>query len=204
MIEAFKDPGLRRATPLRIEGDVIYGHFCAWGTEHTGRPGVTPPRGAPYRFFHLSGYDHDGKDIDVGKITLHTTHAPIRAGSEQAIAHYENTGSVAAYVRAGDDSFGGWFCGRLAKGLAEEDVEALRGSTPSGDWRAYNGRRELIGILAVNIPGFPIERPRALLASGKNEPLALVASGLVLPDEDVRMKLAARVARSRLAARLKR
>jgi hypothetical protein len=202
MIEAFKNPGFSRPTPLRIDGDTISGHFCAWGTPHLAMPNVTPPRSqSGYRYFHLSGYQlDDGSEIDVGKITLHTTHAGLRVSSEQAVAHYENTGTVAAYVRAGDDEHGGWFCGRLAKNLDDATVEALRAATPSGDWRGYQGRRELIGILAVNVPGFPIERERALVAAG-NESLALVASGLVVNDPRDQLRL--RVARKALKRRLK-
>lgn len=199
MIEPFKDPQLAQLTPLTIRGDVIYGHFCKWGQSHMAAAGVTPPRTGDGRYFHLSGYDWNGTELDVGKITLHTHHAPIRATSQAAVDHYEHTGCVAAYVRAGDDAHGGWFCGRVATGLDDADLEALRGATPSGDWRPYNGKRELIGMLAVNVPGFPIERERVLLASGsEREPLALVASGLVLneagaPDQRVA------AARARLA-----
>lgn len=204
MIEPFKDPQLERATPLRIEGDTIYGHYCVWGTPHLALPGVTPPRGGDHRYFHLSGYDWEGQDIDVGKITFHTTHADIRAGSQAAIDHYENTGSVAAYVRAGDDAYGGWFCGRVRTGLSDEDREALRAATPSGDWRGYNGKRELIGILAVNVPGFPIERERALIAAAGRDTLALVASGLVVNESGPGERLRLHMARKQLARRLKR
>jgi len=205
MIEPFKDPGLSRPTPLRIEGDVIYGHFAAWGTQHLARPGITPPRTGEGRYFHLSGYEHNGVEIDVGKITLHTTHAPVQGiTSEQAIAHYEHTGTVAAYVRAGDDAHGAWFCGKVAKGLDEETLEALRAATPSGDWRGYNGRRELIGILAVNVPGFPIERERVLVAAAGSDHLALVASGLVVNEAGPGERLRLHMARKALARRAKR
>lgn len=204
MIEPFKSPGLTRPTPLTIQGDTVYGHFCAWGTPHLAASHITPPRSASdYRYFHLSGYQWDGQDIDVGKITLHTTHADIRKGGPAAVDHYENTGSVAAYVRAGEDEHGGWFCGKLAKGLDDADVEALRGSTPSGDWRGYNGHRELIGILAVNVPGFPIERERALVAAAGTDSLALVASGLVLNETTAGERLRLHMARKELKRRMK-
>lgn len=204
MIEPFKDPGLDRPTPLTVLRDgTIFGHFCAWGTPHMARGSITPPRSpSGYRYFHLSGYDWNGVDLDVGKITLHTTHADIRAGGQAAIDHYENTGSVAAYVRAGEDRHGGWFCGRVAKGLSDADLEALRGATPSGDWRGYNGARELIGILAVNVPGFPVERERVLVASGEDR-LALVASGLVVNDRSPGDRLRLHFARKALARRRK-
>jgi hypothetical protein len=196
MIEPFKNPGLDRPTPLRIDGDTVYGHACDWNRLHTGVPGVraSDVRGdGEYRYFHLGGYQWQGKDIDVGAITLHTVHADIRLPGDDARAHYENTGAVAAYVRAGNDEHGLWFCGKLAKGLCEADVEALRGSKISGDWRGYQGKRELIGLLAVNVPGFPVERERVLVAGAS---LALVASGIVPRD--------ARSSRARLSAALMR
>jgi hypothetical protein len=200
-ITAFKNPNLEGPTPLTIDGDVVYGHYAAWGTEHIGAAGVTPPRGGTHRYFHLGAYDLDGKEIDVGCITMRTGHAGLRLAADDARKHYEDTGTVAAYVRAGDDEHGGWFCGRLAKNLDDARIEELRGAKVSGDWRGINGRRELIGILAVCTPGFPIPRPRALIAAGQREPLALVACGIVRGD-DARLRLRARLARGRLRARL--
>lgn len=206
MIEPFKNPGLAQPTPIRFDGDTVYGHAAAWGTDHLGIPGVTPPRGTDglYRYFHLGGYEWQGQDIDVGAITLHTTHAGIRLSGDEAVKHYEDTGSVAAYVRAGDDASGIWFCGRLAKGISDEDREALLGAKISGDWRGYNGRRELIGMLAVNVPGFSVPRERALLAAAGSDHLALIASGIVFgSDPDPRVALRTRVARRKLAARIR-
>lgn len=204
MVEAFKDPHLSKPTPLRIEGDVVYGHFCTWDTVHTARPSVrareTRGDGA-YRYFHLGGYQWQGHDIDVGSLTLRTIHADIRMNGEQAIRHYEDTGAVAAYVRAGDDEHGGWFCGKLRTGVTEEEIEQLRGASVSGDWRGYNGRRELIGMLAVNTPGFPIPRERVLVAGAS---LALVASGIVPQDYDPRERLKIHTLRRRLATLAKR
>lgn len=194
--EPFKDPGLTKPTPLRIDGDVVWGHFCCWETMHTGarvRAAETRTDGA-YRYFHLGGYKWQGKDIDVGSLTLRTVHADIRLNGPDAIRHYEDTGAVAAYVRAGDDAHGGWFCGRLRKGISEEDIEALRGAKVSGDWRGYQGRRELIGMLAVNTPGFPVQRERVLVAGG----LSLVASGVVEQDYDPRSRLKRHVLARRL------
>lgn len=201
MIEPFKNPQLAAPTPIRIEGDVVYGHACEWARMHTA-VGVKPPRESDpeYRYFHLGGYEWQGQDVDVGCITLHTTHAGLGMTGQEAIKHYEDTGSVCAYVRAGNDAHGIWYCGKLRKGITEEDIEALRGAKISGDWRGYNGRRELIGMLACNVPGYPIERERVLVAGGS---LALVASGIV-PLPSVRDRLRIRVARSRLAARARR
>jgi hypothetical protein len=61
--------------------------------------------------------------------------------------------------------------------VSRERVRELRGAALSGDWRSISGALELLGLLAVNVPGFPV--PRALAASGDDgQPLALVAAGI--------------------------
>lgn len=58
----------------------------------------------------------------------------------------------------------------------------------SGDWRKIGSSLELVGILAVNTPGFPVPRARAGLVAGAQ--VSLIASGLCgcenedLADED--------------------
>lgn len=206
-MRAFDDPRLDAPTPLTINGDLVYGHVADWAGTHIGRSGVKPPRNhSGYRYFHLGAYDHDGVEIDVGKITMDTTHEHnLRASAEAAQQHYDNTGSVAAYIRVGEDAHGIWFSGKLAKRLDEGAIEVLRGASVSGDWRPINGRAEMIGVLACNIAGFPIPRSHALLAAGHSEALALVACGIVPRDAaaDARLRLRARVARDRLVRRLR-
>lgn len=206
MRKPFTDPGLTEPTPLCIDGDVIYGHVADWQAEHIGARGVHAPRNhSGYRYFHLGAYQLGGREIDCGTITMDTVHERnLRSSVEVTRQHYENTGKVAAYVRVGEDEHGIWCSGKLALGLDARDREALRGAKLSGDWRPINGRLELIGVLAVCIPGFPIPRPRALIASGQREPLALVAAGIVLGDDesDARLRLRARLARRKLRERL--
>ena len=42
----------------------------------------------------------------------------------------------------------------LRPGLSDEQVRTLRASPLSGDWRYIDGQLELVGALAVNLPGF--------------------------------------------------
>lgn len=114
--------------------------------------------------------------MPVGQVTLGTGHAPIYASAQAAAAHYDNTGTAVADVRAGSDVYGIWVAGALRPGVTDTQVRALRGAALSGDWRRINGPLRLVGLLAVNVPGFPIPRAAALVASGG--PVSLVAANV--------------------------
>ncbi len=51
----------------------------------------------------------------------------------------------------------------------------------SGDWRRIGGALRLVGLLGVNVPGFPVPKMRARVASGaageEKTVKALVAAG---------------------------
>jgi len=169
--EWFEDPKLEQLTALTVTEDGrVFGHMAPWDGCHTGFPGtcVPPPRSpSNYAGFHLGELaTADGGKVAVGTLTMDTGHAGHRLSAEKAIAHYDNTGTAAAYVRAGEDQFGIWVAGTLSARLSAADAQALMASKPSGDWReVFRGKgRDLIGALQVNVPGFPV--PRALTASG--------------------------------------
>lgn len=173
----FKDPGLTRATPLTITDDgKVFGHVAAWATSHIGMGrGVKPPRSASqYAYFRTGELRTDEGDIQVGQLTLAGGHASLQASAEEAIKHYDDTNSAVADVVAGEDQFGIWVAGALRPDVTPSQIRAFRASSPSGDWRPINGRLELVGVLAVNVPGFPVAR--AITASG-GVPGALVAAG---------------------------
>jgi hypothetical protein len=98
----------------------------------------------------------------------------------KALAHYDDTGTVVAHVRVGEDQHGIWFAGAIASYATEEQVDKLRAAKVSGDWRGYRGNLELIAALGVNAPGFPIVRPA--LAASAGERTSLVAAGLIHKD----------------------
>lgn len=184
----FADPLLTEPTPLTVTDDGrVYGHAALWDTCHTGIPAVctTPPRSqSGYAYFLLKEVECEGGErIGCGTITLDTGHADLSLGRVAATAHYDNTGTAVADVTVGEDEHGIWFAGALRPDVAASAVRTLRGAVPSGDWRAVNGDRELVAILAVNVPGFPVPRaPRALLAAadGAMRVLSVVAAGLPL------------------------
>lgn len=165
--EAFRDPQLDGPTPVTIEGDRIFGHLATWGVCHIGIQDkcVTAPHSSTsYGYYRTGVVNTDEGRIPVGQITMSTGHASIKANAKDAVAHYDNTGSVVADVAAGEDAYGIWVAGILRPGLPDEVVEALAAAALSGDWRRTASGLELVAALAVNVPGFPIPRT-ALVAS---------------------------------------
>lgn len=176
--EWFADPQLTEPTPLTVTEDGrVYGHIAAWGTCHTGIGDgcVLAPRSrTDYGYFTTGAVlTADGRQIPVGRITVGTGHASTSLGLRPAVEHYDTTGWAGAYVSAGEDTHGIWVAGMAAPGATRDHLAQLRAHPPSGDWRQVGGSLELVGILAVNVPGFPI--PRARVAAGVPE--SLVAAG---------------------------
>jgi hypothetical protein len=174
-IEAFVDPEFSGPTALTVTKDGrVFGHLALFNTCHIGFPGtcVKPPKGSKYQYFHTGQIETaEGDFVDVGHLTFKTGHAPMQANPKMAAEHYDNTGTVAADVRAGEDKYGIWVVGALRSHLSDEDIRAFRAAPLSGDWRRISGKLELVGALAVNVPGFPVPRARAMVASGQTETL---------------------------------
>lgn len=187
----FENPKLDGPTPFTVTADGrVFGHAAVWGTCHTGFAGrcVQPPRSeSGYRYFHLGEVEtEEGKPVHVGKITIDTGHAPLTASREATARHYDHTGAVTADVVAGEDEHGIWVSGALRPDVPAEKVRALKAATLSGDWRSVDGKLELIGMLAVNVPGFPV--PRAMAAAAMTETdvetKSLVAAGVYRVSEE--------------------
>ena len=182
----FKDPALAGPTALVVEDDGrVYGHIAAWGTCHIGQIGkcVEPPTSpSNYAYFRTGALrTAEGTSVAVGHLTMGTGHAGPRDSANAAAEHYDNTGTVFADVAAGEDAYGIWVAGSLRPGITPEQVRVARSAPISGDWRTIRGSLELVGALAVNVPGFPVPRPQGLLASG--EVKSLQASGVVAHDD---------------------
>lgn len=184
--EWFADPQLEAPTPLTITpAGRVFGHVAAWGTCHVGMPGrcVEPPTSATgYSQFLLGEVETaEGDRVPVGNLTLDTGHAPMTASRSDARRHYDDTGTAVADVSAGEDEFGIWIAGALRPSVTPDQVRALMAAKPSGDWRDYNGNLEMVGVLAVNVPGFPVPRTRVASAgAGPARGLAMVAAGMLV------------------------
>lgn len=193
-LEWFTDPGLTEPTPLQIDLETgrIFGHIATWGTCHIGvsKRCTPPPRSKQdYALFAtgaLRALDDAGdvRTVAVGHLTMNTGHASLSASVDATLAHYDNTGTVAADLAAGEDAHGIWVAGKVRPELSEKDQHALLAAPASGDWRPDGqGGLEMVGVLAVNVAGYPV--PRARVAAGAPEQtLALVAAGATRPASD--------------------
>jgi len=130
-----------------------------------------------YAQFHLGHIiTQEGERVAIGKITFDTDHAPLTSDVVAASRHYDNTGSVGAYVRAVNGRLGPWFSGVLKPDLSPEALVSLRANPLSGDWRSLNGNLEMVAALAVPVPGFPIPQ-LALSAAIEGGVQALILPG---------------------------
>jgi 2'-5' RNA ligase len=176
----FSDPKLSLPTPITITDEGrIYGHAAQWGTCHIGQEGtcIQPPREDDHPYYRTGEVVCEGGErMAVGQITVGTGHAPLNLGASPAAEHYDNTGAAVADVAVGNDAHGIWVAGAVRPGADPLKVYELQAAGQvSGDWRRIGGQLRLVGLLAVNVPGFPVPKMRARVASG--QPQALVAAG---------------------------
>lgn len=191
-------------TPMTYEdGGAVYGHLAPWDVCHAGLSAgafsecVVAPRSATdYSRFHLGEIETaEGDRIAVGKIVLATGHAPMTADLTAATKHYDDTGSVGAFVRARNGRLGIWVSGVVRSDLSPEHLRDLRANSVSGDWRSVNRSLELVAALAVPVPGFPVPRSQlALSASGE-------ISAMILSEVPEELVAATYSARQRMKRR---
>lgn len=214
--EWFTDPGFSVHTGITVTDEGrVYGHAAPWGECHIGTQDecITLPHEDSHPYY-MTGevLCAGGERVAVGQITVGTGHAPLSYRASHAVEHYDNTGAAVADVAVGNDRFGLWVAGAIRPSVAASRVHELRASGRlSGDWRRIGGKLRLVGLLAVNVPGFPLPAPRARVAGGA--PLALVAAGagaalgpgnrLTEPTEDELDQLAMRRVMNVLASRVR-
>lgn len=121
---------------------------------------VTIPRGTDYSEFLNKPClvaDAQGQTyrINAGNITMGCSHPspddPRRSDPRWAIQQYDNTCSIVARVRVGEDDHGVWVAGALLHGIEPDAVERMMACALSGDWQ--NG--QLNAALLVPVEGFP-------------------------------------------------
>lgn len=209
--EWFRDPELDHVSALTVtEEGRVFGHLAAWESCHIdpqyAGTCVAPPHSSTgYAYFLTGEILTDQGSIPVGSLTIDTGHAGA-GNARRSMAHYDNTGTVAAYVTCGEDAHGIWVAGCVSPNATDGQVIALRGAKLSGDWRRIGASPdlELIAALAVNSGGLPIPRTRVGVAAGLQT--SLVAAGLVVdnPSTSVDIPTLARAVEDELEARTQR
>lgn len=210
----FADPHLSGPTLLTITDDGhIFGHIACFGECHRSIQAeciMAPRSSSGYKHFHSSPGVHlaDGTTLPVGRLTVGTGHAPDNLAAGPAIAHYDNTGTCFALVRAGEDAHGIWVSGVAAPWATPEQVEMGLSSPLSGDWRRLDGNLELVAALAVNTPGFLARvtdtngSPTTLVASLAPSPSVETAGGPPLSLDDIKAAVREGIAEERRQAAL--
>lgn len=198
--EWFEDPQLNGPTPVTVEDDGrVYGHVAQWGVCHRAFQNqclMAPHSANGYAEFHSGGFvaTSDGERVRVGNLTMDSLHAELNLNLAQARRHYEDSATVWAQVRAGEDEHGVWIAGAVRPGLTDEELHLARALALSGDWRRSRGAMEMIAALSVPVPGFPVglaastarqladrlvEGTRVRTDQESGEVQALVAAGIV-------------------------
>jgi len=156
-----------------------FGHAARWGQCHVGYPGqcVTAPESVSgYAHFHHGSVEcDDGSTLATGPLTMATDHADADLLAAEARDHYAHTGLGFADVRASNGALGVWTAGVIRPGVTDLQLQVIRASSLSGDWRRIGAGLEFIGALAVNIPGFPIAR-ELVASSGVHLAMASLAA----------------------------
>ncbi len=189
----FNAPEPDEPTPLKVTADGrVYGHLAPWDGCHAGMVNgtaqscVKPPRSmTDYKMFHLGELElEDGSSLPVGKVIVSGSHASTTRETtlQAAISHYDKTGSVAAFVRARNGKHGIFLSGAVKSDISPEQLRDLRANLPSGDWRNLDHNLELIGALAVPVPGFGI--PAIVASADSGEIDALILQGFCAECED--------------------
>ena len=159
--ELFSDPHLTELTPIHVTNDGrVIGHAAPWDQCHTGKPGKCKTAYHSfngYADFHQSHVKlEDGSRLRVGRLTVGGGHAVVGHGMAPAVEHYDNVATCWAKVRAGEDEHGIWVSGVVNPDADPAMVKLALGTPHSGHWERVGGAPELIGIHAVNTPGYPL------------------------------------------------
>lgn len=102
-----------------------------------------------------------GERVTTGPITMGCGHAATDpwVSADSSLEHYDNSCSIVATVRIGENQHGVWIAGALLPDVTPHQVARMLACQLSGDWRAHPekpGKREMCGALLVPVPGFPV------------------------------------------------
>jgi F like protein len=148
--------------------------------------------------------------VATGPITMDCGHAPSsnRVVGAARREHYDNSCSVVATARVGENRNGVWIAGAVVPDITADQVRRMMTLQLSGDWgphREKPGKRELAGALLVPVPGFPKRSFASVNVRGGALTQATVPLrfAVTMPRDDTKI-IGGRAAVDRIAASLGR
>lgn len=147
--------------------------------------------------------------IATGPITMDCGHA---AASPRIVGaarreHYDNSCSIVATVRVGENSKGVWIAGAILPDVTPDQIRRMMACQLSGDWgphREKPGKRELAGALLVPVPGFPKRSGFMSMKSGQLEHVTVPVRFGVRQVQGETLSFGADAAAERIAASIGR
>jgi len=195
------DVDMKGALTITDEGRV-YGRLAPKGVTHRSVKRQVP-RNVDYSRFMgaetlVAAADGSIGRVVSGPITFNCGHAAtdpqVYGTLENRIKHYDNSCSVFADIRIGEDKDGHvWVAGAVKPYASGEQIQQAMSCRLSGDWQPHPdkpGVSEFVAALLVPVPGFAAARTEASVTL---EDGALVASSIPVefaesvPDEDALM-----------------
>lgn len=145
----------------------VFGRLAPSNTTHRSVKRKVPMRTVDYsRWMNKETIVAGGSRVVTGVITMGCGHAATEhyGTLNDRKEHYDNSCSIAANVRIGEDADGVWVAGALRHGVSADQVATMMGCQLSGDWQSHPDRpgvTEFIAALLVPVPGFPEARSQA-------------------------------------------
>lgn len=142
----------------------VYGLLAPRHVSHRSfeKPVTVPVGNVDYsRWMNRQTIVAGGKRVTTGPITMGCGHAATDpwVSADSSRDHYDNSCSVVATVRIGENRHGVWIAGALLADVTPSQVARMLACQLSGDWRPHPekpGKREMCGALLVPVPGFPV------------------------------------------------
>lgn len=157
-------------TPVMItDNGQFWGHLALWDIPHRGyaehgKEFFCPRSKKRYQEFLVGATRTTSGIIPTGKLVLGGGHADGALSIQRARRWYDENGAAMAEVNIVEDEFGPFMCGWLLPGVDAAAADEIFRSPPSGDWRWDKTVQnyELVGVIGVNVPAFPVPRVRVV------------------------------------------
>jgi len=167
---AAEDPDLDPAQAFKVyPNGRIYGLVAEWGTCHIGYGDRCVPVPRPHDGYATFRCGHvltaEGTMVATGPIYADTVHPNLKMNASDTQAFYAHTGCALGDVVLYEGEFGILAAGAVKSDVSPEAVNRLRAAGVSPDWRNIRRNLEIVGLLSVNVSGFPVSTATALAAS---------------------------------------